>query len=261
MLLAALADEASRAGIEAFDIHLDARAQSRFARYYELLLEWNERAGLTTVTQPLEVARRHFGESLALYSVLRQTRLLSPEAHVIDLGTGAGFPGLPCAILDPTLDVALLESHGRRTDFLRTTVEALGLQNVRVVHARAEDAARDPALREAFDLVVARALAAMPVLVELALPFLRPGGVLAAPKGARALEELTAAAPAIEALGGTAEAPRPLPLADDVPAQLVLVVRRTGVLDDRYPRRAGIPARRPLGARPEAGARMDASPS
>lgn len=260
MLLAALADEASRVGVDALGVPLDTSAQSRFARYYDLLLEWNERAGLTTVTDPIEVARRHFGESLALYAALRRVGLLASGVRAIDLGTGAGFPGLPFAILDPTLHVALLESHGRRAEFLRTTVEALDLPNVRVVHARAEDAARDPALRESFDLVVARALAAMPVLVELALPFLVPGGALAAPKGARALEELSAAAPAIAALGGTAEAPLPLPLAAEAPPQLVLIVRRTGPLDDRYPRRAGIPAKRPLAARPEAGARMDASP-
>ncbi len=260
LLLDTLTAEAARVDVEGVGAAFDQAAHARFQRYYDLLLEWNERAGLTTVTDPVEVARRHFGESLALYAVLRRAHILWSHARVIDLGTGAGFPGLPLAILDTSLDVALLETHGRRAEFLRTAVEALELEHVRVVHARAEDAARDPDLRETFDLVIARALAAMPVLVELALPFLKLGGVLATPKGARALEELSAAQAAIEALGGTAEAPLPLPLPTDAPPQLVLVVRRTSPLDSRYPRRPGIPAKRPLGARPETGARMDPSP-
>jgi 16S rRNA (guanine527-N7)-methyltransferase len=256
-LLAALREEAARLDLEALGLALDAAAEARFARYYELLLEWNERAGLTTVTDPTEVAQRHFGESLALLVVLRRAGLLLEAARVIDLGSGAGLPGLPMAIVDASLQVTLLETHGRRAEFLRTAVAALDLPQVAVVQARAEDAGRDPALREAFDVAVARALAPLAVLVELALPLVKAGGVLATPKGARALDELPSGAAAIEALGGLAEMPLALPLSHDAPLQTVLVVRRVGPLDARYPRRAGIPSKRPLGGRPASGVTID----
>jgi 16S rRNA (guanine527-N7)-methyltransferase len=247
--LDALRQEGERAGLAALGLALDARAEARFTRYYDLLLEWNRLAGLTAVTGPVDVARRHFGESLALLAVLRRARLLPPGARLIDVGAGAGFPGLPMAIVDPSLRLTLLEAHGRRAGFLRLAIAALELQGVRVVHARAEDAGRDAALREAFDVAVARAVAPLAVLVELALPLLRPAGVLATPKGARAGDELAEAATAIEALGGHVEAALALVLPEGVAPQTVLVVRRAGALDARYPRRAGIPSKRPLGRR------------
>ncbi len=149
-------------------------------------------------------------------------------------------------LADPALRLVLIESQERRCAFLRKVSDALDLDGVEIIHARAEDAARDPALRERFDLVTARALAPLRVLVEYALPLLRPGGVLAAPKGSRALDELAEARHAIAQLGGQALDPVPLPLPDGAPPQAVLLVRRTGPLDDRYPRRAGIPSKRPL---------------
>jgi 16S rRNA (guanine527-N7)-methyltransferase len=242
--LPVLVEEALRLAIA-----LDARALERFARYRALLEEWNERAGLTTLTASSDVERRHFGEALALLAALREAEVLpaGTPARIADLGPGGGFPGVPIAIVEPAITLTLIESHARRAAFLEYLVTELALPRVDVVQARAEDAGRDPALRAGFDLVVARALAAMPVLVEYALPLLRPGGVLATPKGSRALDELHAAAAAIAALGGEALPPRSLSLAPDAPPQLVLLVRRTGALDDRYPRRAGIPGKRPLG--------------
>jgi 16S rRNA (guanine527-N7)-methyltransferase len=229
-------------------LHLSPADLDRFARHRELLLEWNERAGLTTVTDPAEVERRHFAESLALLAALRSREVLPPgtRARLADLGPGGGFPGVPMAIAEPALELVLIESHGRRAEFLRHLVQALGLDAASVVHARAEAAGRDPALRASFHLVVARALAPMAVLVEYALPLLREHGVLAAAKGSRALEELQEAAGAIELLGGVALDPVPLPLPEDAPAQSLVLVRRERPLDDRYPRRAGIPAKRPL---------------
>lgn len=244
---AALLAEASRLNLAPLGLDLDVRARERFEAYLALLLEWNERAGLTTVTEPIEVVRRHFGESLALLAVLRRAELLPQGARVIDVGSGAGLPGLPMAIVDPTLQVTLLESHGRRARFLELAVEALALNNVRVVHARAEDAGRNPKLRETFDVAIARALAALAVLLELTLPLVRPGGLLATPKGERGTTELVEAAPTIEALGGRAEPSLELPVQGSVPAQTVLVVRRVAPLDTRFPRRAGVPAKRPLG--------------
>ena len=236
-----------RAEAARLDIALDERALERFERYVGLLDEWNERAGLTTVTEPAEVQRRHFSESLALLRVLRELGLARPGATLVDIGAGGGFPGLPLLIAQPTLTVALLEANERKCRFLEAAVTELGLSKEgRVIHGRAEDAGRDPANRERFDVAVARAVAPFAVLVEYALPLLRVGGVHAAPKGSRALEELEEAAGAVRALGGEPLEPVALPLSDGAPPQTVLLVRRAGPLDDRYPRRAGMPAKRPL---------------
>ena len=234
--LATLHAEVARLGLT-----LPAAAPAQFARYLALLEEWRERAGLTAIADPDEVQRRLFSESLALLVVLREAGALPAggSRQVADSGSGAGFPGVPMGLAEPALALTLVEAHGRRARFLETLVDALALPDAHVVPARAEDAGRDPVLREQFDVVVARALAPLAVLVEYALPLLRPGGVLAAPKGSRAAEELGAAAAAIAALGGVAEQPRALPLPPGTPPQRVLLVRRSGPLDARYPRRAG----------------------
>lgn len=241
--LPVLRTEAERLGITLPEV-----AIGRFARYLELLNEWNDRAGLTAITDDETAQRRHFGESIALLVALRTAGQLAAgvPARIADLGPGGGFPGVPMAIVDPDLTLVLIESQERRCAFLRAVTEELELPQVSVVHARAEEAGRKPALRGSFDLVVARALAAIPVLVEYALPLLREGGALATPKGSRGDEELADAAHAIEALAGEALPPVAMPLPDDVPPQRVYLVRRVGALDERYPRRPGIPLKRPL---------------
>lgn len=227
-------------------VTLDDAQRTQFARYLELLLEWNERAGLTTVTDSLEVARRHFAESLAYGAVLRDEGLLEAGTSIVDVGSGGGLPGVPIAIAWASTRVTLLEVHRRRSQFLEAVVEALGLEGARVVQARAEDAGRDPALREHFDVAAARAIAPLAVLVEYALPLVRRGGVLAALKGSRARDELDEAAGAIEALGGEVIGVRPASMPPGSLPQDVVLVRRVRVLDARYPRRAGMPAKRPL---------------
>lgn len=213
-----------------------------------LLDAWRDRAGLTSLTDPAAVQRRHFGESLALLVALRGAGVLTPgtTASMVDVGSGAGLPGLPMRILEPSLRLTLVESHRRRASFLETVVETLDLEGVEVVTARAEEAGRDPAYRERFDVAVARAVAPLPVLVEYLLPLLRPGGVMAAPKGSSAERELREAEAAIDHLGGCAEVPVPLSLPDGTAPQQVLVVRRCGELPERFPRRPGIPSKRPL---------------
>src|SRR5690606_16182950 len=164
--------------LERLTLPLDGAALDTFERYLELIFEWNERAGITSISDRAEAQHRHFGESLALLRALRATGVL-PEGvptRVADLGPGGGFPGLPMKIAEPALDLVLVESNQKRAEFLRTAVDALGLAGVEVVSQRIEDAGRAPALRASCDLVVARALAAMPVLVEYALPLLREGG-------------------------------------------------------------------------------------
>jgi 16S rRNA (guanine527-N7)-methyltransferase len=242
-LLAPLTEDLDRLGLA-----LDGATLATFERYFELIVEWNERAGITSISDPAEAQHRHFGESLALLQALRAAGVLptGEPIRIADLGPGGGFPGIPMRIAEPALELVLVESNQKRADFLRLAVGVLDLDGVEVVAQRIEDAGRNPALRASFDVVVARALAAMPVLVEYALPLLREGGVLAAPKGSRAIDERSEAGGAIEALGGVALDPLPLSVATDAPPQTVLLVRRSGVLDERYPRRAGMPSKRPL---------------
>jgi 16S rRNA (guanine527-N7)-methyltransferase len=241
--LAPLLEETARLGIT-----LDEAELATFDRYLDLVFEWNERAGLTSITDPAEAQRRHFAESLAVLVAIREAGLL-PEGgrvRIADLGPGGGFPGVPMRIVEPALDLVLVESNQKRAEFLRHAVQKLGLTDVEVVAERAEDAGREPTLRGTFDLVVARAVAPLNILVEYGLPLLRDGGVMVAPKGSRALDELAEAGPAIAVLGGTVLDPAPLALPPDVPPQTVIFIRRDGVLDDRYPRRTGVPAKRPL---------------
>jgi len=229
---------------EAHSLTLDGRQREQFEEYYRLLIAANQRFNLTTVTAYEEVQRRHFGESLAVAAALYRAGLLRPgqAARAIDLGAGAGFPGLPVKIAHPTLRLTLLESAAKKTAFLEEVVQRLALQDAAVVTGRAESAAHEPTHREAYDLALARAVASLPVLVELALPFLRLGGVLAAPKGSRAAQEVAAAAPALLACGGH------ILSAERLPGSLLtlVLVKKVAATPSAYPRRPGIPTKRPL---------------
>ena len=229
---------------EARGLTLDTTQLGQFEVYYRLLVAANERVNLTSVTAYEEVQRRHFGESLAVAAALYRTGLLWPgrAARTIDVGAGAGFPGLPIKIAHPALRLTLLESAAKKTAFLEGVVERLALADVAVVTGRAESAAHESAHREVYDLALARAIASLPVLLELALPFLRLGGFLAAPKGSRATHEVAAAAPALQACGGRILVAERLP---DSPLTLVLV-EKVAPTPSAYPRRPGVPAKRPL---------------
>jgi 16S rRNA (guanine527-N7)-methyltransferase len=229
---------------EARGLTLDGRQLAQFEEYYRLLIDANQRANLTRVTAYDHVQRRHFGESLAVAAALYRTGVLQPgqAARTIDVGAGAGFPGLPIKIAHPTLRLTLLDSAAKKTAFLEAIVERLSLVDVAVVTGRAESIAHDPDHREAYDLVLARAVASLPALLELALPFLRLGGFLAAPKGSRVAQEVAAAGTALGACGGRILATERLP---DSPLTLVLV-EKTAPTPPAYPRRPGLPARRPL---------------
>ncbi|MDI6858479.1 MAG: 16S rRNA (guanine(527)-N(7))-methyltransferase RsmG, partial [Dehalococcoidia bacterium] len=235
-------------GARELGLELDALQLERFERYYRLLATSGRRAGVTSITDYEEVQRRHFLESLAVAATLLQLGVLggASPGSALDLGSGGGFPGLPMKILLPALEMTLLEASARKSAFLRETVDALGLEGAQVVTARAEEAAQQPAYRERFDLVVARAVAPLPALVELALPFLRVGGHLAAPKGSRASSEVKQASFALEALHGEVVGRWPLPLAGAAHSQTLVLVRKTAPTPERYPRRAGVPAKRPL---------------
>ena len=233
------------AAIEKLHIHCDERTAARIARYHELLADWNTRMNLTGDTDFATSLDRHYTDSLA---PLVNEHLFPQGASLIDVGSGAGFPGLPLAIARPDLQVTLLDSLMKRIGFLDAVVKDLGLTNVTLVHSRAEDGGRDVKLREQYDIAVARAVAPLPVLCELLLPFVKVGGRMICYKGPSAEEELQAGQKAAHMLGGAAVESIPVAIPNQPDWQHCLLTCEKKVKTVRqYPRKAGTPSRSPLG--------------
>lgn len=231
---------------EDLGLPLNARQLQQFEDYYHQLITANRRVSLTSITDYQEVQRRHFGESLAVAAALYRAGVLKPGegARTLDLGAGAGFPGLPMRIVHPGLRLTILEATRKKTAFLEHLLARLGLEDVAVITGRAEAVAHEPAHRGGYDLVLARAVAPLVVLVELALPFLEVGGFLATPKGSRAPQEIAEADRALALCGGRIVSAEPLP-SPALPLTLVLV-EKLAPTPAAYPRRPGIPTKRPL---------------
>jgi 16S rRNA (guanine527-N7)-methyltransferase len=241
MLLWMLDDLAT--GAAAYGVRLNERQLEQFRRYYALVVEWSRRVNLIGAVDEAVFVRRHVLESIAMGAALRERELLRPDMRALDLGSGAGFPGLPIKIVWPTVHITLLDATAKKTAFLSACVNALDLVGARVVTGRAEELARQPDLREQFDLVLARAVAPLRVLVELGLPFLRQGGRLATVKGSRASTEIADARNALELLHATT---RSFGLNVPGPEQTLVAVLKEGPTLDVYPRRTGLPTKRPL---------------
>lgn len=229
---------------ERLNLPLSPAQLKAFDAYRALLISHRSRAGLTSLRDPDAIDRRHFGESLALLKALEVAGVFASPA--IDIGSGAGFPGLPLKIARPQLELTLLEATAKKAAFLETVVRGLGLTGVTVLTERAEDAARDPRHRGAYALALARAVAPLGVLAELAVPFLRVGGRLASPKGSGAAREVAEAEGALTALGGEIEAVTSLERNGQGVAPTLVIVRKVTETPERYPRRAGVPSKRPL---------------
>lgn len=221
--------------LESMRISITPAQLDAFEQYYDLLLAGNARTNLTTIVEAGAVAEKHFADSLLAMEHI-------PEgARCIDVGTGAGFPGIPLLIMREDISMLLLDSLGKRVAFLRETVQALGLSSrAQYLHDRAEDAARQH--RGQYDVVLSRAVAALPVLLEYTLPFCRVGGLCIAYKG-NAAEELAAAENALGVLGGEAEL-----IEAGLPwgARSLVLVRKVAKTPREYPRRSGVPAKQPL---------------
>lgn len=224
----------------AWGLALSAEQCARFSIYATELQRWNEHTNLTAITDRDAIYRRHFLDSLALVHFWGRV----PQ-RLIDVGSGAGFPGLPLALAHPAIRLTLVDSVGKKTAFLRHLVERLQLSEVQILTARAEDLGHQPEHRERYDLVAIRAVADLRVLVEYGLPLLRVGGRLLAPKGAGAHAEVEAAAHAIATLGGELLHVAPVEIPGLEPRTVVAVAKRAPT-DRRYPRPAGVPGKKPL---------------
>lgn len=227
---------------EEYGISLSETQLQQFDRYQELLVEWNQKMNLTALTEPKDVAIKHMIDSGSVYD----EKWFSEGMSVIDVGTGAGFPGLPLKILCPSLKVTLLDSLNKRVKFLETVVSELGLSDIVCVHARAEEAARQKQYREKFDAVVSRAVARLPILAEYDLPFVRVGGFFAAMKGAKYEEEAQEAKKAVKLLGGGEPVLREIKLPGLEDKRGIIYIRKEKKTPSVYPRKAGTPEKNPI---------------
>ena len=229
---------------EEYGVEISSSQVEMLDTYYELLVSWNEKINLTSITTYDDVVVKHFLDSALILSSSVDEFSLADGARVLDVGTGAGFPGLVLAILIPDLKVVLLDSLNKRIDFLNEVINKLSLNNVRAIHGRAEDVARDDSFRIGFDLVVSRAVADMSLLLELCIPFVSDDGYFVAYKGPKFNDELTLSEHALDELKAKYLFEKSFNLSG---ADRTLVFfERDGELPDKYPRRAGIPAKRPL---------------
>ncbi|NLB42012.1 MAG: 16S rRNA (guanine(527)-N(7))-methyltransferase RsmG [Clostridiales bacterium] len=229
-------------GCSQMRIELSEKQVSQFTKYLELLLEWNQKFNLTAITKPKEVIVQHFLDSI---STLKLSQV-EGQVRILDMGSGAGFPGIPLKIMRPQLQICLVDSVQKKVGFLNEMIEKLDLDYTAAIHARAEDLAKIEGHREAYDLVISRAVAELRVLAEYCLPFVRRGGYFISHKGPGAAEELDLAKSAINLLGGkwleTVEAKIPY----SERTHNLIIIKKEKITPLKYPRSPGKPKKEPL---------------
>ena len=226
-------------GLETLRLPATAKQLEQFMQFSKILLQKNQVMNLTAITDPMEVITRHFLDSAVLSSQL--------TGRTIDIGTGAGFPGLPLAILDPDISFTLLDAQRKRIDFIKQVADTLGLKNVQPIHGRAEEFARQN--RETFTCAVSRAVADLRVLSELCMPFVQPSGIFYAMKSQNCTEEVTAAEEAIALLGGALKAVEPYTIPCTEISHVLVMIQKITPTPAKYPRRFARIQAAPLGGK------------
>lgn len=228
--------------LDELQISLNEKQLMQFMSYYELLIEWNKVMNLTAITDFDEVLKKHFIDSVSLVKAYDVTK----SATVIDIGTGAGFPGIPLKIAFPNLKVTLLDSLNKRINFLQTVVDDLALEEINAIHGRAEDFAKKGQLREEYDLCISRAVANLSTLSEYCIPYVKVGGFFISYKSEKIAEEKMEAEHAISILGGKVENQVEFVIPNSDIYRNLFVIRKCKETPSKYPRRAGIAAKEPL---------------
>lgn len=228
--------------LEKIGITLNERQKQQFDKYYEMLVEWNKVMNLTGITEYDEVNLKHFTDSLTI----ARTQEMQKVQSVIDIGTGAGFPGIPLKIAFPHLKVVLLDSLNKRIKFLDAVIEELGLENISTIHGRAEDFAKKKEYRECFDLCVSRAVANLATLSEYCLPFVKVEGEFISYKSGDSDEEIRAAEFAVKVLGGKITDVDKFQLPGTDMGRSLVKIKKVKNTAGKYPRKAGLPSKEPL---------------
>ena len=226
---------------EQFNITFDEKQLQQFNLFYNLVIAWNKKINLTAIIEPKDFAIKHIIDSISIWNDEKFEKIET----IIDVGTGAGFPGIPLKIYRPNIKLTLLDSLAKRTKFLSTVIDEIALKDIAVIHGRAEDAAHNPELREHFDLALSRAVAKLNILTEYCMPFVKTGGYFAALKGSNIEEELNESKNAVKILGGNEIECIDINLPNGDPRKLIYINKLISS-PKNFPRRAGTPEKKPL---------------
>ena len=221
-------------------MNIDKEKADLFEEYKKILLEWNEKINLTAITDEKEIILKHFIDSASILKYINEGE------RVIDIGTGAGFPGIPLKIMNNGLNITLVDSLNKRVNFLNEVINKLNLNNICAIHARAEELGRDNNYREMYDVATSRAVANLSTLLEYLMPFVRVGGRCICMKGPNIDEELNNAKKAIKELGGEIEKIDNFYLPNSDIERNIIIIKKISKINFKYPRKAGIPAKEPI---------------
>lgn len=235
--------------LKKMNIELSDHQIDQLIDYYSLLVEWNEKINLTAITEYEDVCLKHFADSFSIINLFNSKEemfLFFNGKKIVDVGTGAGFPGICLKILIPELEVTLMDSLDKRIRFLNEVIEKLELKGITAIHARVEDFAKLPEYREQFDFATARAVAALPILLEYCIPFVKEDGYFISYKSEKADEEIKLSEKALDILGGRMEKKNSFLLPDNVSQRTLISIKKIKSTPSQYPRKAGVPTKKPL---------------